>query len=205
MSHSGWKSHALAVVGLVLAGLFLVAWNGPTPPETLTAKSAQGATATPTAIPTDGAVAEMPARVRRWLDIVWAGEDGLDPITLPRLEDDQWRDLPPGGWVTTDENGERAKKYLSENKYFGKRWFNINVDKVSLLSVVGAGMMHKPGVAGLLFTTLGNAGINIRAISQGSSEQNITFVVSREDLKRAIQTIYSTFIDGNIPDKISRW
>ena len=35
-------------------------------------------------------------------------------------------------------------------------------------------MVHKPGVAGLLFTTLGNNNINIRAIAQGSAETNIT-------------------------------
>ena len=106
----------------------------------------------------------------------------------------------------TPDHGKKAKQILTKNKYFGKHWFNVKTeDDCALLSVVGAGMAHKPGVAGLLFTTLGNAGINIRAISQGSSEQNITLVVNHEDIRRAIIVIYDSFIDGNIPDKISQW
>jgi aspartate kinase len=107
---------------------------------------------------------------------------------------------------TTVENGLKAQKILQQNESFGKFWFNVRVDtKVSLLSVVGAGMIHKPGIAGILFTTLGNAGINIIAIAQGSSEMNITMVISADDLPRAIKTIYSTFIEGNLPTKISNW
>ena len=107
---------------------------------------------------------------------------------------------------TSAANGFKASRLLAQNPYFGKHWFKVKVDhEVSLISVVGAGMMHKPGVAGLLFTTLGNAGVNIIAIAQGSSELNITLVVSRNDLKRAIKVIHETFIEGNIPTKISRW
>jgi len=60
-------------------------------------------------------------------------------------------------------------------------------------------------VAGLLFTTLGNAGINIIAIAQGSSLMNITFIISAEKHERALRTIHETFIEGWIPDRISRW
>jgi aspartate kinase len=107
---------------------------------------------------------------------------------------------------TSPENGIKAGQILSQKEYSGKFWANVKVESdVSLLSVVGGGMIHKPGVAGLLFTTLGNAGINIKAIAQGSSEMNITLVIASQDLPRAIKTIYSTFIDGNLPTKISSW
>ena len=99
-----------------------------------------------------------------------------------------------------------AKRILIENKYFGSHWFNVEIeDDIGLLSVVGAGMKHKPGVAGLLFTTLGNVGINIRAIVQGSSELNITMIIAKEDLSRAINVCYNSFIKGDLPKKIHTW
>jgi len=104
------------------------------------------------------------------------------------------------------QDGLKAKKLLEKNKYFGSNWFKVKIEmEAALLSVVGAQMVHKPGVAGLLFTTLGNAGINIRAISQGSSEMNITMVISRDSLERAIKVCYSSFIEGNLPTKIAKW
>jgi aspartate kinase len=107
---------------------------------------------------------------------------------------------------TSAEFGFKAGQILSQNENFGKDWFKVKVDHdVSLVSVVGAGMIHKPGVAGLLFTTLGNAGINIKAIAQGSSEMNITIIIDKQDLNRAIKTLYSTFVEGNIPTQISEW
>ena len=109
---------------------------------------------------------------------------------------------------TNPENGFKAGQVLSQNAFFGKNWFKIIVDHdAALISVVGAGMVKKPGIAGLLFTTLGNANINIRAIAQGSSETNITLVLSKDDVKRAIQTIYNAFINGNLPKipEIQKW
>jgi aspartate kinase len=107
---------------------------------------------------------------------------------------------------TSLENGFKAIKVLKQSQNFGTHWFDVIIDnEVSLVSVVGAGMIHKTGVAGLLFTTLGNAGVNIRAISQGSSELNITLIIARNDLKRAVSTLANTFIEGNLPTKISRW
>ncbi len=106
----------------------------------------------------------------------------------------------------SSQDGFKASKVLAQSKHFGSNWFNVKVEHdVALLSVVGAGMVHKPGIAGLLFTTLGNAGINIRAISQGSSELNITMVIPRESLTRAIKVCHNAFIEGNLPTKIAKW
>ena len=55
-----------------------------------------------------------------------------------------------------------------------------NVDVVrgcSILSVVGDGMAGTPGIAAQVFGALGAAGVNIRAIAQGSSERNISVVI----------------------------
>ncbi len=63
----------------------------------------------------------------------------------------------------------------------------------SIVAVVGDGMAGTPGVAGRFFSNLGRAGINIRAIAQGSSERNISAVVDSEHATRALRAAHSGF------------
>jgi aspartokinase/homoserine dehydrogenase 1 len=63
----------------------------------------------------------------------------------------------------------------------------------SIVAVVGDGMAGTPGVAGRFFGTLGRAGINIRAIAQGSSERNISAVVDSDESIRALRAAHSGF------------
>ena len=63
------------------------------------------------------------------------------------------------------------------------------VNKVAMISVSGAGMVGLPGVAAKVFKVLGDAGINILMISQGSSEAGISFAVPREKLQEAKNTL----------------
>ncbi len=95
-----------------------------------------------------------------------------------------------------DKVGFYTGQLLASSKYFGDRWVNIRVEHdVSLVAVIGAGMANTPGIAGKVFTALGNSGINIRAIAQGSSELNISFVIAKDDLEKAIRLLYKQFID----------
>ena len=66
-------------------------------------------------------------------------------------------------------------------------------DAQSIVAVVGDGMAGTPGVAARFFGTLGRAGINIRAIAQGSSERNISAVVDSADATRALRAAHSGF------------
>ncbi|MEJ2276058.1 MAG: aspartate kinase, partial [Woeseiaceae bacterium] len=66
-------------------------------------------------------------------------------------------------------------------------------DDQSIVAVVGDGMAGTPGVAARFFGTLGRAGINIRAIAQGSSERNISAVVDSADATRALRAAHSGF------------
>ena len=85
---------------------------------------------------------------------------------------------------------------LRDSDWFGKHWFSIKIDNdISLVAVIGAGMLHTPGIAGKVFTTLGVNHINVRAISQGSSELNITFIIARKDCKKAVNVLYDAFIN----------
>lgn len=67
----------------------------------------------------------------------------------------------------------------------------------SILAVVGDGMSGLPGVAGKFFGALGRAGVNIRAIAQGSSERNISVVIDSEERTRALRAVHSGFYLSN--------
>jgi len=66
-------------------------------------------------------------------------------------------------------------------------------DECAIVAVVGEGMKDQPGIAGKVFGVLGEKGISIRAIAQGSSELNISFVVRREDAHDAVRAIHAAF------------
>ena len=66
-------------------------------------------------------------------------------------------------------------------------------DDVSIVAVVGAGMLGKPGIASRVFGALADDGINIISIAQGSSEYNLSLVVAHQDVNRAVCAIHDQF------------
>ena len=66
-------------------------------------------------------------------------------------------------------------------------------DDQSIVAVVGDGMAGTPGIAARFFGTLGRAGINVRAIAQGSSERNISAVVDSDEATKALRAAHSGF------------
>ena len=66
-------------------------------------------------------------------------------------------------------------------------------DGMNVLALVGDGMVGIPGVAGRFFSVLGRAGVNIFAIAQGSSERNISAVVSEGSATRALRAAHGGF------------
>lgn len=67
---------------------------------------------------------------------------------------------------------------------------------LSILALVGDQMRNHPGISGKMFSTLGHNGINIRAIAQGSSERNISAIISTSDVRKAINTLHEEFFSG---------
>jgi len=63
----------------------------------------------------------------------------------------------------------------------------------SIIAVVGDGMAGMPGIASRFLGTLGNAGINVRAIAQGSSERNISAVIDGDAATRALRAAHAGF------------
>lgn len=87
----------------------------------------------------------------------------------------------------------KLNKVLEELKIY------LNVDSISwerdisLIAVVGRGMIKEKGVSSRTFTALAREGVNIKMISQGSSEINIIIGVETKDFEKAIQSIYDEF------------
>ena len=76
------------------------------------------------------------------------------------------------------------------------------VDKLALISVVGRNMSRRPGTSGRVFGALGEAGINIRMITQSSQEISIIMGVNNEDFERAINVIYQAFVADQMVDMV---
>ena len=66
-------------------------------------------------------------------------------------------------------------------------------DNLSVLAIVGENMKRTPGISGRLFHALGRNGINVRAIAQGSSEFNISVIISKDDLAKALNAVHDAF------------
>lgn len=64
---------------------------------------------------------------------------------------------------------------------------------LATVAVVGENMKHTTGLAGKLFNTVGRNGINVIACAQGASETNISFVIKKSSLRKALNVIHDSF------------
>ena len=69
----------------------------------------------------------------------------------------------------------------------------ITDQPVAVVAAVGDRMRGTPGIAATVFGALGSAGINVIAISQGSSERNISLVVGEGDATEAVRALHRAF------------
>lgn len=73
----------------------------------------------------------------------------------------------------------------------------ITESNLAILALVGDNMKNHTGTSGKLFATLGRNGVNIRAIAQGSSERNISAVISASDVRKAINVLHESFFESS--------
>ncbi len=71
--------------------------------------------------------------------------------------------------------------------------------ELAIVAVVGQGMCRAVGIAGRLFSVLGSAGVNVRAIAQGSSELNVSLVVAADARDRALAILHDRFFRPQLP------
>jgi aspartokinase/homoserine dehydrogenase 1 len=101
------------------------------------------------------------------------------------------------GFTVPDGDAERAVYAL--RKAFQKELDQRLIDGVSakremaVVAVVGDGMVGTPGISARVFGALARGRINIVAIAQGSSERNISFVVSAADATEAARRVHTEF------------
>jgi aspartate kinase len=75
--------------------------------------------------------------------------------------------------------------------------------EIAKISIVGAGMIGRPGIAAKMFATLGEAGVNLQMIS--TSEVNVSCTIAFEDCDKAIQALCQTFAVSSSPVPSPEW
>ena len=72
----------------------------------------------------------------------------------------------------------------------------LKVEKgFSIVCLVGDDVLNQSGSTGRMLAALGNNSIPVRATAQGSSERNVSVIISSADTDAAIRTIHNEFFD----------
>ncbi len=88
-----------------------------------------------------------------------------------------------------------AMKRELEDEITSRKIQNFDLVKnLEIIAIIGENMRGTPGIAGKLFSTLGDNEINILAIAQGSSERNVSFVIKKEETEKALNVIHKSFL-----------
>jgi len=110
-------------------------------------------------------------------------------------------------FTVVDPLAQSVKKAVEQE--LQREILHNDIDSVDVLSdiviitVVGSGMRGTPGVAGRVFSLLGDHKINVLAIAQGSSECSISFIVAEEDLERAVGELHSLALETVENDRVN--
>jgi aspartokinase/homoserine dehydrogenase 1 len=96
---------------------------------------------------------------------------------------------------------EIARKAIEEEfhyEVFTRHEIKVTVqNNLSIIAVVGEQMKNTPGVSAIIFKSLYHNGINVIATAQGSSELNISIVIKKDNLLKALNTIHEDlFLSG---------
>ncbi len=98
--------------------------------------------------------------------------------------------------VKNDEADEAIRVLKEEFKFEiqAGELSNITAEHdLATVAVVGEKMKSTTGIAGKLFRIMGLNGINIIACAQGASETNISFVIKKAHLRKALNVIHDSF------------
>ncbi|MHA1129293.1 MAG: aspartate kinase [Candidatus Helarchaeota archaeon] len=94
-------------------------------------------------------------------------------------------------FVVEADVGLAAKEALLSSEFF-KDWFEIRVESVGMISIIGSGVNRSSNLA-KLFQALQNCQVQILALSQAANGLNLTLLVKKEDVVKAIQTLHKDF------------
>ena len=100
------------------------------------------------------------------------------------------------------EDAEKAKNAVDnqfELEIIQHKVYPLTIEtELAIIALVGDNMKSHQGVSGKLFSCLGNNNVNIRAIAQGSTEKNISAVIAKRDVKKAINSLHAAFFEDQI-------
>ena len=69
----------------------------------------------------------------------------------------------------------------------------VTIDNISVIAVVGEGILEKPGIAARVFSAVARHHINIRMISAGASNVATYFIIDKKMKEKAVQSIHKEF------------
>ncbi|MGV6845490.1 MAG: bifunctional aspartate kinase/homoserine dehydrogenase I [Lutibacter sp.] len=100
------------------------------------------------------------------------------------------------------ENEKKATKAIKQEfelEFSKEKIEDLIIDKNNaIIALVGENMKSHQGLSGKMFSTLGKNNVNIRAIAQGASEKNISAVIAKKDIKKALNTLHSSFFENQV-------
>ncbi|THF53208.1 bifunctional aspartate kinase/homoserine dehydrogenase I [Flavobacterium supellecticarium] len=101
-----------------------------------------------------------------------------------------------------EEQAQRAKKAIDMLFQYEIRLQKIKpvyLEKnLSIIALVGENMKNHQGLSGKMFSTLGRNNVNVRAIAQGASERNISAVIDKKDVVKALNVLHECFFEDDI-------
>ncbi|MHB8107378.1 MAG: aspartate kinase [Candidatus Cryosericum sp.] len=118
----------------------------------------------------------------------------LASAQIPVLMISQSSSMANVSLVMTQSDAERATRLL--RKEFAGSAFIADIattPHVAIVAVVGDGMRGTPGIAARLFSSLADADVNLLMIAQGSSEVNISVLITEKDAQRAVRAVHGAF------------
>ncbi|ANO35838.1 bifunctional aspartate kinase/homoserine dehydrogenase I [Candidatus Karelsulcia muelleri] len=100
--------------------------------------------------------------------------------------------------VGIHDNDVLKAKIVIDNEFYreisNKSIEPLYIEKdLCIIAIVGENMKH--GTSGKIFSAMGKNSINIRAIAQGSTEKNISVVIKKPDLKKALNILHEEFFE----------
>ena len=95
--------------------------------------------------------------------------------------------------VSDKQLNSKLNKVMEEINIYCSPDNILTYPQMSLIAVVGRGMIKTKGISARVFRALSENGVNVRMISQGSSELNIIVGVENIDFEKAITAIYYAF------------
>ena len=94
-------------------------------------------------------------------------------------------------FIVEASNGEKAVSLITENNFF-KNFFEIKIEYVGIIAVIGLQVLDTK-IKARIFNALSSGNINVKSISQSSEGLNISMVIDKYDIEKAVNTLHEEF------------